>query len=129
MFDASSIFRAIRENAVEVLAGNLTLGLARYELGNILWKECILRNAINGEEAKKLIGFIGKALDVMEVVDINGHEDGILSTAIDLELTFYDASYVYLAKKRGMPLVTEDERLSNKVKAHLKVLNLDGLGV
>jgi hypothetical protein len=31
IFDSSAIFKAIKENAIEFLAGNLTLNLMRYE--------------------------------------------------------------------------------------------------
>ena len=39
LFDSSAIFRAVKENKIEFLAGNYTLELARYELGNIIWKD------------------------------------------------------------------------------------------
>ncbi|MEM2148079.1 MAG: hypothetical protein QXJ94_05695 [Candidatus Bathyarchaeia archaeon] len=38
LFDSSAIFKAIKENKINLLIGNYTLELARYELGNILWK-------------------------------------------------------------------------------------------
>ncbi|RLI96776.1 MAG: toxin VapC, partial [Candidatus Aenigmatarchaeota archaeon] len=39
LFDTSAIFRAIKEGKIEILAGNYTIELARYELGNAIWKE------------------------------------------------------------------------------------------
>jgi hypothetical protein len=36
LFDSSAIFRVIKENKVEILVGNCTLDLARYEFGNIV---------------------------------------------------------------------------------------------
>ncbi|MCP8316707.1 MAG: hypothetical protein H3Z51_07600 [archaeon] len=47
ILDSSAIFRAIKENVVETLVGNYTLELARYELGNVLWKEYLLHKKIN----------------------------------------------------------------------------------
>lgn len=40
LFDSSAIFEAIKlgSKAVDLLKGNYTVDLARYELGNIIWK-------------------------------------------------------------------------------------------
>ncbi|MEM2123081.1 MAG: hypothetical protein QXE79_05555 [Candidatus Bathyarchaeia archaeon] len=38
LFDASSIFEVLNRGNVKVLSDNYTLGIARYELGNILWR-------------------------------------------------------------------------------------------
>jgi hypothetical protein len=43
LFDSSAIFRAIKENKIDLLTGNYTLELARYELGNIVWKDYFLQ--------------------------------------------------------------------------------------
>jgi hypothetical protein len=52
LFDSSAIFRAIKENKVDLLTGNYTLELARYELGNIVWKDYFLQEKISKEETK-----------------------------------------------------------------------------
>ena len=52
LFDSSAIFRAVKENKVEFLAGNYTLELARYELENIIWKDCVLLAKVSEQEAK-----------------------------------------------------------------------------
>jgi predicted nucleic acid-binding protein len=36
---------------------------------------------------------------------------GVLQIAIENDLTFYDASYLYLAKKYGLKMVTQDQNL------------------
>lgn len=36
--------------------------------------------------------------------------------ATELKLTFYDASYLHVAKSKGLTLVTEDKELSEKAK-------------
>ena len=124
LFDSSAIFKAIKNNAVEVLAGNCTLELARYELGNILWKEHTLHRRISDKEVKELIKLVREVLSVMNVVNVNGYESKVLDVAIKLKLTFYDASYVYLAKEKGLSLVTEDTRLLSKASSYLKVMRL-----
>ena len=55
IFDSSSIFRAIQTNRIRVLMERHTLDLARYELGNILWKEHALYKRLTTEENLKIL--------------------------------------------------------------------------
>lgn len=127
IFDSSSIFRAIKENAVEVLAGNYTLDLARYELGNIIWKEHALHKRINADELRSLVRLVKDVLNLMEILTVNCNEEEILDVSKKLRLTFYDASYICHAKDRQIPLVTEDAELLSKTKLHIKALRLNEL--
>ncbi len=127
LFDSSAIFRAIKENRVEALAGNFTLALARYELGNIIWKDYVLQARVSEEETKIMAKTVKKTLAVMEVQDVAGSEEEILETAIQLRITFYDASYVYFAKTKDLQLITEDSRLISRTTARLKVSTLDSV--
>lgn len=52
LFDSSTIFRAIKKNKIELLAGNYALELARYELGNIVWKDSVLQAKVSKQESK-----------------------------------------------------------------------------
>ena len=97
------------------MAGNYTLELARYELGNIIWKDCILHAKISEQEAKMLAKTIKHTLTIMNVMEITDIEEEILDTAIKLKITFYDASYVYFAKAKELRLITEDARLIKKI--------------
>ena len=56
---------------------------------------------------------------------IPGLEGEILRVAIQLELTAYDSSYLVLAVKHGLTLVTEDGKLREKVKKLVKAASLD----
>ncbi len=127
LFDSSAIFRAIKENKVEVLIENFTLELARYELGNIIWKDYVLQARVSEEETKSMAKTIKKTLTMMEVQDVSGNEEEILETAIRLRITFYDASYVYSAKTKELQLITEDLRLIKRTTATLKVSTLDSV--
>jgi hypothetical protein len=62
LFDASAIFRAIKENKIETLAGNYTLELERYELGNIIWKDCTLQAKVSEQESKTLTQVVMRTL-------------------------------------------------------------------
>ncbi len=125
LFDSSAIFRAIKENKIEVLTENCTVELARYELGNIIWKESFLQGKISKEESKMIAGAVKHALRVMEVLQIVNKEEQILETAADLNITFYDASYVYFAKERELRLITEDLRLKKKIPSTINVSTLN----
>jgi len=127
LFDSSAIFRAIRENRIELLTGNCTLELARYELGNIIWKDYALQAQISDQEVKMIIKTIKNALNLMDVYGIAGIEEDILETALQLKITFYDASYVYFAKAKELRLLTEDSRLIKKITPVVNVLTLDGV--
>ncbi len=127
LFDSSAIFRGIKENKVELLANNCTLELARYDLGNILWKDYALQTKISEQESKTMAKTIKHTLAIMDVLGIDGNEEEILQTAMQLKITFYDASYVYFAKAKELQLITEDSRLIKKAAAKTKVSTLDGV--
>jgi predicted nucleic acid-binding protein len=120
LFDSSAIFRAIKENKIDLLNGNYTLELSRYELGNIVWKDYFLQTKISKEEAKMILKTIKHTLNIMEVLQIAGNEEEILETAIQMKITFYDASYAYFAKTQELQLITEDLRLIKKLTANIK---------
>lgn len=115
LFDSSAIFSAIKENQVEVLTGNYTLELARYELGNILWKGSFLHSKISEQESKLLAKTVKHSLAIMDIIGIAGSEEEILETATHLKITFYDASYAYFARAKQLRLITEDSQLIKKI--------------
>ena len=123
ILDSSAIFKVIKEGDVETLLSNHTLELARYELGNTIWKQHILHKLSN-DELKRLVRLIKEVLSLMEVSGIDCHEEEILSIAEELKLTFYDASYVFHAISMGASLVTEDEQLINNAKTRVRALRL-----
>jgi predicted nucleic acid-binding protein len=125
LFDSSAIFRAIKENKIEFLNGNCTLELARYELGNIIWKEYALQAKISEQESKMLVKMVKRVLSIMDVLEIAGNEEQILETSTKLKITFYDASYVYPAKEKELKFITEDARLIKKVSQTVQVSSLD----
>ena len=127
LFDSSAIFRAIKENKIELLTGNCTLELARYELGNIVWKDYILQGKVSEQEAKMMIKAIKHTLTLMDVMGIAGSEEEILETARQLKITFYDASFAYVAKAKELQLIAEDSRLIKKISATINVSTMDDI--
>lgn len=125
VFDSSAIFRAIKENRIEVLVGGCTLELARYEMGNILWKNYTLQAKVTEQELKSLAKLIKKVLNIMEIIQINCSEEEILDVAAKTKMTFYDASYVHYAKTKELTLITEDSELLKKITPYVKALKLN----
>ena len=124
------IFKRLKGEAVDVLEENITLDLAFYELGNMIWKECTLKNLISLEEGINRAGQLAKALEVVEAVKIRSSEDfkEVMRLATELKLTFYDTSYLQVAKKRNLPLVTEDRELRDKARqAGVKAVTVNEL--
>ena len=127
LFDSSAIFKAIKENKIDFLIGNHTLELARYELGNILWKNYSLQAKATDQEIKKLAKIIKQTLNLMEITQINCTEEEILETATKLEITFYDASYAHHAKTKQLTLVTEDLQLQENITPYTKASKLNDI--
>ncbi|MDE1850456.1 MAG: type II toxin-antitoxin system VapC family toxin [Candidatus Micrarchaeota archaeon] len=127
VFDSSSIYYLIGSRKASFLSQNYTCDLARYELGNILLKENRINKKISKPEQIILLGAIKQALNLMFFIDIRNNENGILQIANQYSLTFYDAAYVYVAKKIGATLVTEDKILSHKISRYLKTISCTDL--
>ena len=108
-----------------VLSGNYTIELARYELGNIVWKRVSLLRSVNVSRYVELMDVLKKVLNIMKVINIECSEGEILKLASELKITFYDASYVYEAKKLSIPLVTEDRELAKRVGNYVKTLGIN----
>ncbi len=84
--------------------GWISVGLWRYELGNVLLKyvragrlaEPEMREALR--ESQRLISETVAELDI----------EGVWLIANEKKLSYYDASYVWLARSRKIPLYTRD---------------------
>jgi len=128
VFDSSSIFDAVVRKEVERLVGNQTLELARYELGNVLWKRAKQDpDGLKENELVQLVKVIEDTLNLLNLASVESHEKEVLGLAMRLGLTFYDASYVYLASQSGASLVTEDSKLLQRARGVVKVLRLRDL--
>jgi predicted nucleic acid-binding protein len=123
LFDASALLNTIRrckEDAYSILRGNLTLSLARYEVGNALWKEALLLKRLSVDEAVEVASLLDKALTVMEMVEP-------LTTALtlklayELQVTYYDASYMVASIENQAKLITDDKQLIKRIKECIEV--------
>ncbi len=125
LFDASSVYRTALAADTAKLIRRYTCSLAWYELGNILVTETRVRKALDETEQQHLLQFVSRALSLMAFVGLNGEESKVVAVAMKYGLSFYDASYVYAAKKAAAVLVTEDGKLAKKVKGYVDVINAE----
>ncbi len=112
VFDASAIIRLVElkpDKAVNALRNQYTVDLAYYEIGNYLWKIDKL-TSINIES---LLKAFNNVISLMNVISIGLNSDAI-NLARRMNITYYDATYVYLTLKLNAKLVTEDKELMTK---------------
>ena len=122
IFDASSIWLAVSKEKFEILKDKFSAELVKYEIGNVLWKKVVLEKIYSLEEVLFLADFLQKILNKMNLLIPEIKE--VLEMAVKLKINFYDASYLALAKKLKMPLITEDRLLKEKSKRIVKVYSL-----
>jgi len=127
LFDACSIYKAIRERKLMLLMNAYTVDLAPYEIGNSILREAKQNRRITYGEAKKLIQLITSIMKVMNVLYVVDYEPEILELAFREGINFYDASYIFGALKTRSVLVTEDEYMRWYAKKLVKVVSLDDL--
>ena len=121
LFDASSIVNLVKRGILRVLGQGLTIDLARYEALNAVWKEYLLLKQIDRETMLEFTDILSKIFDIIRIENIQGNEREVIELAAREKLTIYDASYLLLAIKKNLILVTDDEKLKKKASKYVKV--------
>jgi predicted nucleic acid-binding protein len=126
LLDASSFIMLIKKGTVQTtvacLQDSLVLDLTFYEVGNAIWKEIILTKFLTPDDAKaleKVAQTIFARTD--QIASSTESFSGILEIAKNEKLSFYDSSYIYFAKEKGLKLVTEDKKLNVKAQKYVDV--------
>ena len=127
LFDSSSIIKALNLGKVDVLVGGYIQWLTIYETLNALWKEVHLLRTIPEDRALEFTEVLGRLFDFMKILDVRGLERGVLEVAVKLGVTVYDSSYIVLARRYGLTLVTEDRRLRAKAQEVVRCVSVDEL--
>ena len=91
--------------------------LTEYEIGNVLWKENKQKKL---EDPERVALLFAEAIRGLERIDIKSIAD-VLALAIDRNLTFYDASYCFIAETEHLRLITQDEKLRKKTKNSVSI--------
>jgi len=125
LIDASSMLEVLKnfeeEKSLRILSENFVLDLTKYEVGNALWKEYILHHAIGEDEFQELIALLQNLITHTKVlvVDAENLKD-VAEIAAKEKITFYDASYIAMAKRQDLTLTTEDEQLRKAASKHAR---------
>ncbi|MCD6562784.1 MAG: type II toxin-antitoxin system VapC family toxin, partial [Thermoproteales archaeon] len=107
LIDTSALYPLIlklREKFLVYADKMAVLDLTLYEVGNVLWKEYKRRKIKNLENITILFQEMLASLRRLTINDLGG----VLRMAVEKDLTFYDAAYVYAAEKLNIKLITED---------------------
>lgn len=127
LFDASSLVHLLRLRNLRPLNNNYIQCLTIYEAINALWKEASLTNSISLEEAYEIVKILSDVIDVVKILSPHPCEREILATSSKLRITSYDASYVVLADKNNLTLVTEDSELRKRAREIIKVISVEDM--
>lgn len=117
ILDTSALYPLLKrlgEKAASLLTRLMILDLTKYELGNVLWREYKLGLLEDWENAAEQWSRIIGEMPV-HPIDVP-HLKEVKKIAVERDLTFYDASYVYVAETQDLKLITEDEDLLSKCK-------------
>ena len=127
LFDASSLVHALKLKRLDPLSEGCIQWLTVYEVLNAVWKEAHLLGKLDRKRAVEFVDTLAEFLGTLSILDPRGCEKEAVETALELGVTVYDASYVVLAKKHGLVLVTEDKELRRKVSRAVEVASLEEL--
>ena len=119
--DASGLIGAWKIGKIDEIPDPKTTSLLPYEIGNIFWKMQRRESAIWREEIfSSLLDYVSRVFDIVEPEFAE-----VLPLSREIGLSFYDASYLWLAMKFQEPILTMDEDFSGK----WKVVRPEELGV
>jgi predicted nucleic acid-binding protein len=104
-------------NAEECAVSSLT----EYEIGNALWRENQQKKL---KDPTRIATIFSEAIRPLRKMEIDSLAN-VLAVAIERHLTFYDASYAYMAEKENMRLVTQDADLLKKCKVAISIKEME----
>ena len=125
LFDASAllnIIRALGAEALKYIFNGYILDLTLYEVGNALWKEATLLKRISFDEALTLLRLVESAVNKAMIV-VTPHDKSLaLRLAHELNITYYDSSYIVSASELDVILVTDDRKLRERILENQSLL-------
>ncbi len=122
LYDASSIINLLKHGVTKVFAEGVTIELAVYEAVNALWKECYLLKRIKVETAQRFLELLEDIFETIDIYSIKGFEGEAFKISLNEDITFYDASYICVAVKNDLTLVTDDRKLRDVSSKYVRVL-------
>jgi predicted nucleic acid-binding protein len=114
--------------ALRILSEGCVLDLGKYEVGNALWKEHILRRTITEDEFDEFFRLLTGVIIHSKIVRVEAQDlPDVAKIAAKEKITFYDASYVEVAKGQNLILITEDEKLAKAAAKYTKTATTNDL--
>jgi len=123
LFDASSIVNLVKKGVVRFFSIGSTIDLALYESINAVWKEYKLLKRFDKNTALEFIKILDDIFNIIDTFSIKSLEKEVFEIASKEGLTIYDASYIAIAKKNNLILVTDDHVLMKKASNYVKTMN------
>jgi len=125
LIDASSLMLLMKTASIEtqlhLLRASYLLDLTFYEVGNAIWKETCLTKFLTKNESEVLRNRMQTVLARTDRIQSDpSYFQRIFDFSESEELSFYDSSYLFIAKERGLILVTEDKELRAKAAKHIE---------
>lgn len=129
LIDSSSLMLLMKkaniQTALDHLRTSLLLDLTFYEVGNAIWKETCLTKFLTKNESEVLRNRVQKVLErTNKILSEASNFQKILGISESEKLSFYDSSYLFVAKEKGLVLVTEDKELRVKAEKQVEVQNV-----
>ena len=119
LMDASSFFKLLLSPTIDgqnLLENSSITDLTIFEIGNVLWKR--KDSNIKDMPAERIIALskvIGNITRDVTTFPITSTEiPAILTVAMNVKTTFYDASYIYMCHREKLSLISEDVELRKK---------------
>jgi len=116
LIDASSLMLLMKKAEIQIVLDYLQtssiLDLTFYEVGNAIWKETCLMKFLTKKESEILRNRVQTVLSKTDRIPSEPNSfQGVFNVSESENLSFYDASYLFIAKEKGLVLVTEDKEL------------------
>jgi predicted nucleic acid-binding protein len=123
VLDTSAIINIVQQkgkDSVPLLRSQHTLDLAYYESGNVI-RTYFHRKRLSRVDCLQLASTISWAWSLMQVdVLVADEMQSVLTIALDNEIAFYDAAFMFQARKLKAILVTDDQAFQKKIPADIK---------
>lgn len=119
LLDASAFLNLCSRGRVGKLSGSSILSLTWYEVGNAIWKQ-VRRGRMSEDLAREFLETVLQVMANLEVLNPSNWLK-ILDIALEESLSFYDASYIQVARERDLRLVTDDKRLYEVARRYVEV--------
>lgn len=119
LFDSSAIIALSEIGGAEAFIDHATTPLARYEIGNAVWRKVNLTHELAADAGGIFLARMLEDIEFMTEVEIDDAE-AVLDVAVREQLTYYDASYIRAAVVTGAALVTEDAKLRRAAEKYIE---------